>query len=182
MINLSCHNEKVFFSQCLEKMTPLSRTIKIVAWNTSFHMLYHPPFLKFSSKPAPPGSSGYTLHSLSSNRGRSLSQQETPGQGTVPAQARLHSTSGRNQQHCVGSVLVLCCWLRFASQLTAGVFSVSLLEASVVCRNGLCSGVVALSRPTMDCVSELLCSKQCVLHVHILTLLYFSRNRNYSSA
>lgn len=123
VINLSCHNEKVFFSQCLEKMTPLSRTIKIVAWNTSFHMLYHPPFLKFSSKPAPPGSSGYTLHSLSSNRGRSLSQQETRGHGTVPAQARLHSTSGRNQQHCVGSVLVLCCWLRFASQLTAGVFS-----------------------------------------------------------
>lgn len=32
---------------------------------------------------------------------------------------------------------MLCCWLRFASQPTAGVLSVSLAEASVVCRNAL---------------------------------------------
>lgn len=56
---------------------------------------------------------------------------------SVPAQARLHSISGRNQQHFIGSILVLCCRLRFASQPTAEVFSVSLIETSVVCRKGL---------------------------------------------
>lgn len=158
-------------------------------------MLYHPPFLKLSSKLTAPGSSGHTLHSLSSNRGHSLSQHPLSSRRhlvkvfAVPAQARLHSTSGRNQQHSFGSILVLCCWLRFASQLTAGVFSVSLAEASVLCRNALHCLYILLwgcstyfqtyhgvyTRATLQQTVS-------VLHVHVLILLFFSRNLNYSSA